>query len=198
MCGRFTLRTPRTLLSQQFLFDLHAAEVSLAAADAAQGLAADESYLAQPRYNIAPTQAVAAVRKDSDNIARQLVWLHWGLIPSWAKDAKIRSGTINARSESAAEKPAFRSAFKSRHCLILADGYFEWIADGKRKLPIYYHRRDDQPFAMAGLWESWPGPDRSFAAPLETGTILSRVEKWRGGLGAAYHVGWLFRLPVPH
>jgi putative SOS response-associated peptidase YedK len=171
MCGRFTLRTPLALLAQRFLFDLHSAEEAAAALSSAAGTARDESYLTQARYNVAPTQQIAAVR--SGDKQREFAWLRWGLIPSWSKDTKIASSTINARSETAPDKPAFRSAFKSRRCLILADGYFEWIKDGKQKLPIYYRRRDDQPFAFAGLWETWQGPDRSFAEPWQTGTILT-------------------------
>jgi len=173
MCGRFTLRTPLALLAQRFLFELHSAEASAAALSAAAGTAQDESYLTQARYNIAPTQPIAAVRQREHQGQREFAWLRWGLIPSWAKDTKIASSTINARSETAPEKPAFRSAFKSRRCLILADGYFEWIKDGKQKLPVYYRRRDDQPFAFAGLWETWRGPDRSLTEPWQTGTILT-------------------------
>jgi putative SOS response-associated peptidase YedK len=173
MCGRFTLRTPMTLLAQRFLFDLQTAQERAAAWNEAAGIAQDESYLLQPRYNVAPTQQIAAVRVEPDQPGRQFAWLRWGLIPSWAKDAKIASSLINARSETAAEKPAFRSAFKSRRCLVLVDGYYEWITEGKKKIPIYYRRRDEQPFAFAGLWETWRGPDGNFPLPWQTGTILT-------------------------
>jgi putative SOS response-associated peptidase YedK len=89
-----------------------------------------------PRYNIAPTQNVLAVRLKPDNGTPEPVWLRWGLVPSWADDAKIGYRLINARADAAASKPSFRSAFKHRHCLILADGFFEWQATGaKQKQP---------------------------------------------------------------
>jgi putative SOS response-associated peptidase YedK len=158
MCGRFTLRTPLSVLSQQFLFEL-----GPALADAA----------ARPRYNIAPTQTIAAVRRLDAASPRTLCWLHWGLIPSWAKDGKLAASMINARSETAAEKPAFRSAFARRRCLVLCDGFFEWKKVGREKQPHYYRMRDESPFALAGLWESWRGPAGAEGPPLESATILT-------------------------
>jgi len=158
MCGRFTLRTPLTVLSQQFLFDL--------------GPAAEVADV-RPRYNIAPTQTIAAVRRTGSASPRTLAWLHWGLIPSWAKDAKMAASMINARSETAAEKPAFRSAFARRRCLVLCDGFFEWKKVGREKQPYYYRMQDERPFALAGLWESWRGPAGSEGPPLESATILT-------------------------
>jgi putative SOS response-associated peptidase YedK len=157
MCGRFTLRTPLTVLAQQFLFDLGPHKLTDFA----------------PRHNISPTQSVAVVRKSSNSASRELAMLHWGLIPSWAKDPKSAAKMINARSETAAEKPAFRTAFVRRRCLILADGFYEWEKDGKRKIPHLFALPHSQPFAFAGLWESWRGPDRSSAEPLESCTILT-------------------------
>ncbi len=157
MCGRFTLRTPLTVLAEQFLFDLG----PLKPADFA------------PRFNIAPTQAVAVVRNSLDSDRRELAMLHWGLIPSWAKDVKSAAKMINARCETAAEKPAFRTAFVRRRCLILADGFYEWKKDGKRKIPHLFELPGSQPFAFAGLWESWRGPGRSLPAALESCTILT-------------------------
>ncbi len=113
--------------------------------------------LSQPRYNIAPTQPVTAILCPKDVQHQELVGLRWGLIPSWAKDAAIGNQTINARAETVAEKPAFRSAFKSRRCLIVADGYYEWQKLGKQKQPYFIHRRDERPFAFAGLYERWSG-----------------------------------------
>ena len=111
-----------------------------------------------PRYNIAPTQEVAAVRQGEQG--RELSMLKWGLVPSWAKDPGIGARMINARAESVADKPSFRSAFKRRRCLILADGFYEWKKTGARtKQPYYIFLRDRQPFAFAGLWEHWKGPD---------------------------------------
>jgi putative SOS response-associated peptidase YedK len=157
MCGRFNLRTPMTVLAQQFLFDL--------------GPLAKEAF--RPRYNIAPTQLVAAVRRLSDKNQRQLAVFHWGLIPSWAKDKKIAYSTINARGDSVADKPVFRAAFKSRRCLVLADGYYEWLTEGKKKLPLHYHMQGGKPFAFAGLWETWHGPPPHDGPPLESCTIIT-------------------------
>ena len=107
------------------------------------------------RFNIAPTQLVAAVRAHQLSKSRELALLKWGLVPSWATDPAIGNRLINARAESVAEKPSFRSAFKRRRCLILTDGYYEWQKVGKDKQPFLIHRRDDRPFAFAGLWEQW-------------------------------------------
>jgi putative SOS response-associated peptidase YedK len=142
MCGRFTLRAKLNLLLDQFAAELH------------------ETRTFDPRFNIAPTQEVLALRHP-----RQLVALRWGLIPSWAKDAKIASSTINARAETVADKPAFRSAFARRRCLVLADGYYEWLRAGQAKRPYLYEMEDRRPFAMAGLWESWQG--------IETCTVIT-------------------------
>ena len=93
----------------------------------------------EPAFNIAPTQKVAAVRATADAGKNELVPLKWGLIPSWAKDPKIASSLINARAETVAEKPSFRSAFKRRRCLILADGYYEWTGKPGKKQPWHFH-----------------------------------------------------------
>lgn len=106
-----------------------------------------------PRYNVAPTQEVAAVLGEDDE--RHLEMLRWGLIPSWADDSGIGSRMINARSETVAEKPSFRKAFKERRCLIVADGFYEWQKTNDGKQPYYIRMRDGSPFAFAGLWESW-------------------------------------------
>jgi len=164
MCGRFTLRTPLTVLSQQFLFDLGELPPDLSIA---------------PRYNIAPTQIVVAVRQQTAARNREMALLHWGLIPPWAKDAKIASSLINARCETLAEKPAFRTALARRRCLILADGFYEWKKEGKQKLPYYFQLAAEEPFALAGLWERWRGPQPPSTAcvpsdtPLETCTIVT-------------------------
>jgi len=131
MCGRFNQRTPLTVLARQLHFDL----------DAAQAW--------RPRYNIAPAQEIPAIRLVDGR--RQLAMLKWGLVPSWAKDAKI--APINARADCVAAKPMFRSAYKSRRCLVLADGYYEWQRAGKVKLPWLYEV-EGGPFAMAGIWEN--------------------------------------------
>src|SRR6185369_799926 len=117
--------------------------------------------LLEPRYNIAPTQDILVVRTDPADGRHRADVMRWGLIPSWSKDPKGASGPpmINARSETLAEKPMFRSAVRRRRCLIPADGFYEWqqSASGSRgkKQPYFVHRPDDGPFAFAGLWESW-------------------------------------------
>jgi len=150
MCGRFTLTSPAETVAE--LFELDAA-ISLT-----------------PRYNIAPTQSVAVVRAADDRSARRLAQLHWGLIPSWAKDSSIGSRMINARAETVAERPSFRSAFRRRRCLIVADGFYEWQKLGTRKQPHYIHVADRKPFAFAGLWEHWEDPG---GAPIDSCTIIT-------------------------
>jgi putative SOS response-associated peptidase YedK len=116
-------------------------------------------------YNIAPTQKVLVAR-DHDG-KREGFAMRWGLIPSWAKDKKMAQ--INARADTAAEKPMFRSAFKKRRCLILADGYYEWKTNGKQKQPFFFRLKDEAPFTFAGLWETWHGEEE----PVETCAILT-------------------------
>ncbi len=150
MCGRFTLRAPVSAIAKQFsLFDLEPLE---------------------PRFNVAPTQTVAVVRAAADGGSRQLAGLRWGLVPGWAKDPSIGNRLINARAETAAEKPAFRAAFRRRRCLVAADGFYEWQKTGSRRQPYFFHLADDRPFGFAGLWEVWEGPDHS---TLESCTILT-------------------------
>lgn len=105
------------------------------------------------RFNVAPTQDIPIVRQTE--AGRELAIVRWGLIPAWSKDAKSGPLLINARSETAAEKPAFRSAFKSRRCLIPADGFYEWKKIGNKKQPYHFHLADAQLLAFAGLWERW-------------------------------------------
>ncbi len=137
MCGRFTLKTPASKLIE--LFQLH---------DFPEVVA---------RYNISPTQLVVCVRSSADRATqREAVMMRWGLVPFWAKDESVASRMINARSETVAEKPAFRQALLKRRCLIAADGFYEWEAAGKgKKQPWLIERTDQQPFAFAGLWEIW-------------------------------------------
>jgi putative SOS response-associated peptidase YedK len=113
-----------------------------------------------PRFNIAPTQPVMVIPNDDQNTADFFVW---GLIPMWAKDPAIGNKLINARGETLAEKPAFRSSLKYKRCLILADGFYEWKGSvGKKvKTPFFIHMKDRKPFAFAGLWDSWNSPDGS-------------------------------------
>jgi putative SOS response-associated peptidase YedK len=147
MCGRFTLRTPLSKLVRQFGV-LDVPELPL-------------------RYNIAPTQEIAAVRAAGDG--RELVLLRWGLIPSWADDPRVGNRAINARSETADTKPAFHDAFRQRRCLVVADGFYEWKADGRTKQPYYIQMADGSAFAFAGLWERW----RRKGQAIESCTILT-------------------------
>jgi putative SOS response-associated peptidase YedK len=144
MCGRFTLHSSGKIVGSHF------------------GLAEEPTLF--PRYNIAPTQQVAAVRA-----SRQLVPLRWGLVPSWADDLSIGNRLLNARSETVAAKPAFRSAFRQRRCLIPADGFYEWQASAGKKQPYLIALQERQPFAIAGLWETW---DRS-GQVVESCTLLT-------------------------
>jgi putative SOS response-associated peptidase YedK len=122
-----------------------------------------------PRYNIAPTQKSLIVRET--NGVRELADLRWGLVPSWAKDTKGAARCINARAETVADKPSFRSAFKSRPCLVVADGYYEWKVVGpKEKQPYYFTLKNKAPFAFAGIWEAWKRADGD---PLETFALLT-------------------------
>ena len=149
MCGRFTLRTPTKDIVRAF------------------GLA-DAPDL-KPRYNIAPTQQVAAIKLDPETGTRRLSLLRWGLIPSWADDPSIGNRLINARAETVAIKPTFRSAFKKGRCLIVADGFYEWKKVGKTKQPFFIRLKDDEPFAFAGLLEHWHRGDQV----IDSATIIT-------------------------
>ncbi len=141
MCGRYSQRQSAKIIAQAFQVD--------------------EVPTLEPRYNIAPTQSVPTVLQTSASTNRQFKMLHWGLIPSWAKDRKMGAKLINARAQTVAEKPAFRSAFRQRRCLVLADGFYEWQQQEqkKQKQPFYFRLSDERPFAFAGLWEHWRGED---------------------------------------
>lgn len=137
MCGRFNLRSSASAIAQQFLPGV------------------DCSFLSDvvPRYNIAPTQSIFCVLRPEVGASRQMSLFRWGLVPSWADSASIGNNMINARSETAIEKPAFRAAMKSRRCVIPADGYYEWLATKNGKQPYEFSRRDGRLLAFAGLWE---------------------------------------------
>ena len=109
-----------------------------------------------PSYNVAPTQGVLTVVADSD--ARRAVLMRWGLIPSWSREASIGSRMINARAETVAEKPSFRTALRRRRCLVLADGFYEWRRTSAGKRPMRITMASGEPFAFAGLWDTWRGP----------------------------------------
>jgi len=149
MCGRFAFYSP------------HEAVTRLFGVASAPGI--------EPRYNIAPTQYIAAVRETGG--PREVAMLYWGLVPSWAKEQAIGARMINARSETLAEKPSFRSAFRRRRCLVLADGYYEWQRSGPVKQPYFIGFADGAPFGMAGLWECWRDP--ASGEPLESCCIVT-------------------------
>ena len=113
----------------------------------------DEIFTLRPRYNIAPGQD-APVIVNTDGV-RKLAMMHWGLVPSWAKDPSIGNRMINARAETLTEKPSFKRLVGKRRCLVLADGFYEWRREGKRKVPMRIVLRDGQPFTFAGLWDAW-------------------------------------------
>jgi putative SOS response-associated peptidase YedK len=138
MCGRFVLVSPFTLIAEEFRIR-----------DGNGGL--------KPRYNIAPGQDILAVL--SEEGTRRLSRFRWGLIPSWADDPAIGNRMINARAETVAQKPSFRSAFDRRRCLIVADGFYEWRREGKRKSPVYVRMKSKKPFGFAGLFETWHSPE---------------------------------------
>ena len=150
MCGRFAFTSPVEAMRQLFGVE-------------------DRPNLA-PRYNIAPSQEVAIVRNLGGE-GRRLAMVHWGLLPSWAKERKIAARLINARAESVGEKPSFRAAFRARRCLVPADGYYEWLAMKDGKQPYRLARRDDGLFAFAGLWERWMPPEGG--AAVESCTIIT-------------------------
>jgi putative SOS response-associated peptidase YedK len=137
MCGRFVQHSHPEVYASAFELD------SLSAA--------------APRYNLAPTQQVLVVRKADER--RELVPLRWGLIPSWSKGPESGYSMINARAETVDTKPAYRTAFKHRRCLVPTEGFYEWKKKGRTKTPFLIRRKDGEPFGMAGLWERWHGKD---------------------------------------
>ena len=140
MCGRFTLTADQDSFEDRFSFT-----------------GFDLGWV--PSYNIAPTQEVLTVTNNGTENRAEL--MRWGLVPSWAKDPKIGNRMINARAETLAEKPSFRTAFRRRRCLIVADGFYEWKREGKKKTPMLITAGTDRLFAFAGLWATWKQPDDS-------------------------------------
>lgn len=141
MCGRFTLTASIDEIIDRF---------------AIQSFLAEEDYL--PSYNIAPSQSVLAVINDGN--MNRMGFLKWGLIPPWADNSSIGTKLINARAESITEKPSFRNAFKKKRCLIIADSFYEWKRrDGNNKTPMRIKLKENDLFAMAGIWESWKSPE---------------------------------------
>ena len=136
MCGRYVRKTGSRTIADDFDVDEVVDDL-------------------QPSFNVAPTQDVAVITNDG---AKRLVAMRWGLIPSWAADPTIGSRMINARSESLAEKAAFKDAFKSRRCLVVADGFYEWRKEGRAKVPLFIRLKSGRPFGLGGLYETWRPP----------------------------------------
>ncbi len=141
MCGRYALYTDLNVILERF--------------DIEQVSFGEDEYIES--YNIAPSQQVAAVINDGNK--NRLGKLQWGLIPPWAKEAKVGFKMINARAETAAEKPSFRTAFKKKRCLVVADSFYEWKKEESGKKPMLIKMKSGEPFAFAGLWESWKSPE---------------------------------------
>jgi putative SOS response-associated peptidase YedK len=149
MCGRFTLKTSRARIQEMFRL---------------QRLGEFDH-----RYNIFPSQPVLTVRQQSAGGEREASMLKWGLVPSWSKDPGIGNSLANARADTIAEKPAFRSAFKKRRCLVVADGFYEWGTGDGGKIPYYFQLKDGELFAFAGLWELWEKGEE----PVESCTLIT-------------------------
>lgn len=167
MCGRYSLATGTDVLKG--LFDVPGEVPDLA-----------------PRWNVAPTQPVAVVVVTNEG-PRTIRTMRWGLVPSWAKDASIGNRMINARAETLAEKPSFRDALRRRRCLVVADGFYEWVKEGAAKRPVWIHPREGGVLAFAGLWERWT--DRASGEIVETCTIVTTAAN---GTMAPFH----HRMPV--
>jgi len=148
MCGRYLITSPPDVMRRFF------------------GYVEQPNF--PPRYNIAPTQPVPIVRRDGD--ARAFALMRWGFLPGFVKDPKTFPLIINARAETALDKPSFRNAFKRRRCVFPADGFYEWLRDGAKKRPFFIRRCDGAPLALAGLWETWVGPN---GEELDTACILT-------------------------
>jgi putative SOS response-associated peptidase YedK len=157
MCGRFTQKSERKIISLEFYVKDFLSDVFIS-------------------YNIAPTQdAGVIIHDDVYRYARY----RWGLVPFWAKDPTIGNRMINARAETVTQKPSFKNAFAKRRCLVPADGFYEWKKDGKYKTPFYIYHNSNKPMSFAGLWESWHPKDAAASTdvqkekPLRTFTIIT-------------------------
>ena len=152
MCGRYVISSPYDIMKESFSID-----------------SAQEDFT--PNYNVCPTQHIPAI--SNENGKNVLTKMHWGLVPSWAKDKSVAVRMINARSETISEKPSFRNAFKKRRCLIPANGYYEWKGEKGNIEPYYITSTTGVLFAFAGLWERWTDKDSPDSAPLDSCTIVT-------------------------
>ncbi len=171
MCGRYSLVAGADQLALRFDFDAGGLDLA-------------------PDYNVAPTQSVLTVRAadgpGDDRRHREAVLMRWGLIPSWARDKSIGHRMINARAEAVAERPSYRTALQRRRCLVIADGFYEWQREGKARRPMRITLRSGEPFAFAGLWETWRDPE---GERIQSCTIITTTPN---GLVSAIHG----RMPV--
>ena len=151
MCGRYSLVADMSELALRFDFE-------------------GGGETRPPRFNIAPTQEVLAVTRDAGDSRNAARAMRWGLIPFWAKDPSIGNRMINARAETVDTSPAFRRAFERRRCLVVADGFYEWLKVGKDRVPMRVSLSSGEPFAFAGLWETWRSPD---GQPVASCTIIT-------------------------
>lgn len=170
MCGRYTLSAGHESLARAFLAEF-----------------AEELKMSwKPRYNIAPGSGIVAVLEDRDKGGRKAEVFHWGLVPSWAKDVNIGYKLTNARSETIKDKPSYRDAYRYRRCLVPASGFYEWDRSVFPRQPYYFHPRDTEFMAMAGIWEHWLHPSGSEI--LSVSLITTRANK---SVGKIHH-----RMPV--
>lgn len=151
MCGRYRLSRRKQIIEEHFE-------------------TADWQDDWSPRFNIAPTQPVPVIRQHPREPIRQISLMKWGLIPHWAKDPSIATNTINAKSETAADKPTFRDPLKFRRCLIPADGFYEWKRTGSVKQPFCFEVKDGELFGFAGLWDGWKSAEGQW---IKTFSILT-------------------------
>lgn len=176
MCSRYSLSSPHEMVRAYFGYG--------------------NDHVFPPRYNIAPTQPVAIVRL-SETRQRELALVRWGLIPAWAKDPSKLSTMINARSETAAEKPAFRGPMRHRRCLVPADAFYEWMGPAGRKRPFMVRRKDRGLLAFAAIWEGWLGADGSEIDTMAILTVPSNValswlhDRMPALLEPEHFAGWL-------
>jgi len=166
MCGRFAFYSPTEATAALF--------------------GADAPTPVEARYNIAPSQYIAGIRQVDDK-SRELTMFKWGLVPFWAKDPAIGNRMINARAETVAEKPSFRAAYRHRRCLVLADGFYEWHRGGDTKVPYFISLASGEPFAFAGLWETWTARDS--ATSIESAALITTAAN--DFMGKLHH-----RMPV--
>jgi putative SOS response-associated peptidase YedK len=152
MCGRYSYFGPLDILKERITFTIHDTEPTAS-------------------YNIAPTQSVPALLRINGQTV--LKHLRWGLVPFWAKDPSMGAKMINARMETLSEKPSFKNAFKKRRCLILSNGYYEWTGEKGNKQPYFITIDSNEPFAFAGLWETWQDKKNPDTPLLESCTIVT-------------------------